>query len=108
MAVSITSIMTFSESRFVKEAIRAVGNLATALKHRREIARLADLDDHMLRDIGLARSDVEGALAEPFLSNPSLVLVRCAARHARAERVVSPTRPVQPIVPSVTQGARCA
>jgi hypothetical protein len=56
----------------------------------------------------LARSDIEGALAEPLLSNPSLVLVRCAARHARAERVVSSIRPARPVVPAVTQGTRCA
>jgi uncharacterized protein YjiS (DUF1127 family) len=108
MAVSIASIMTFSESKFVKGAVRAVINMATTLRHRREIASLANLDDHMLKDIGLARSDIEGALAEPLLSNPSLVLVRCAARHARAERVVSSIRPARPVVPAVTQGTRCA
>ena len=37
-----------------------------ALGHRREVRHLAELDDRMLKDIGLLRSDVDGALAEPL------------------------------------------
>ena len=29
---------------------------------RRDMRRLADHDDHMLRDIGIARADIEGAV----------------------------------------------
>lgn len=53
---------------------RAVGRLAQALKHRREAAMLAGLDEHMLRDIGLTRSDLRDAYAEPLWRDPTDVL----------------------------------
>jgi hypothetical protein len=56
----------------------------------------------------LTRRDVEGALAEPLLHNPSLVLVRCAERHARPERMDARIRPTRPIVPTVRRIASCA
>jgi len=37
-----------------------------AWRQRRELRRLSELDDRMLRDIGLSRGDVERALARPF------------------------------------------
>ena len=56
---------------------------AVALSHRRQIRRLCALDDRMLKDIGLTRSDVAGALSEPLSRDPSAIL---AARfgHRRA------------------------
>jgi len=103
MTWSITSIMSFSDMASFKGVARVLINLFRALKHRREIIQLADFDDHMLKDIGLTRSDVEGALAEPLVHNPSLVLVRCAERHSRAERLVSPVLKARPVVPVVTR-----
>jgi len=44
------------------------------IKHRRELSRLADLDDHMLADIGLTRSDLYVAHCEPFWRDPAGVL----------------------------------
>jgi hypothetical protein len=70
--------------------------------------QLAEFDDHMLKDIGLTRSDVEGALAEPLLHNPSQVLVRCAERHPRFENLDVPRQSVRPVVPFVTRGDCCA
>jgi uncharacterized protein YjiS (DUF1127 family) len=32
------------------------------LRLRREMRRLAEYDDHMLRDIGIARTDIEGVI----------------------------------------------
>lgn len=49
-------------------------SLARAWKHRREVNRLLVLDDRMLKDIGLVRSDVLGALAEPIGVDPSVGL----------------------------------
>jgi uncharacterized protein YjiS (DUF1127 family) len=103
MTLSFTSIMTLSEMVSVKGVTRALINLLRALKHRREIIQLADFDDHMLKDIGLTRGDVEGALAEPLVHNPSLVLVRCAERHSRAEKLVPPVLKARPVVPVVTR-----
>lgn len=52
-----------------------VVSLWTAVLHRRQVVRLLDLDDRQLRDIGLIRNDVLGALAEPIVRDPSHVLL---------------------------------
>jgi uncharacterized protein YjiS (DUF1127 family) len=56
-------------------ALRAVSQTFIALKNRRQIASLADLDDRALKDIGLIRSDIDAALAMPLHSDPSLHLM---------------------------------
>ena len=45
--------------------------LVVGIKHRRERPRLADLDDHMLADVGLTRSDLHVAHCEPLLRDPT-------------------------------------
>jgi uncharacterized protein YjiS (DUF1127 family) len=65
------------------EAMRALsavvaGRLAHAAKivrHRRDLEFLARLDDRMLRDIGLTRSDLRYALTEPFWRDPGAALI---------------------------------
>jgi uncharacterized protein YjiS (DUF1127 family) len=49
-----------------RDAAAAVRWLRHAWSQRRELRRLAAFDDRMLRDIGVSRSDVERALANPF------------------------------------------
>ena len=46
------------------------------IKHRRELARLLDLDDHMLADVGLSRSDLHVSLWEPLWRDPTSFLER--------------------------------
>jgi uncharacterized protein YjiS (DUF1127 family) len=87
---------------------RPIAGLVKALRHRREIKHLAEFDDRMLRDIGLTRSDVSSALAEPLLRNPSRVLVRSVERQSRSERVRHPAKPAESIIPFVTPAKRCA
>lgn len=58
-----------------------IAGLGRALRHRREVMRLAELDDRTLKDIGLLRSDVAGALAESYSTDPSRILV--IRRHER-------------------------
>jgi uncharacterized protein YjiS (DUF1127 family) len=41
---------------------RAVSWTARELRVRRDMRRLAEFSDHMLRDIGIARADIEGAV----------------------------------------------
>ena len=69
-------------------ALRA-SELVVALKHRRVLAQLADRDDRMLADIGLTRSDLCDASAEPPWQNPTRMLAhRAAERHiARWNRI---------------------
>jgi uncharacterized protein YjiS (DUF1127 family) len=59
-------------------------------RHRREVRLLTELDDRTLKDIGLLRSDVEGALLEPLHKDPSRVLsVRREERRGRRRDVVT-------------------
>jgi uncharacterized protein YjiS (DUF1127 family) len=71
--------------RWIEAGIRQVRHLVRALAHRQELKQLSDYDDRALKDIGLLRSDVAGALAEPFHVDPTKVLlVRRVERRARA------------------------
>jgi uncharacterized protein YjiS (DUF1127 family) len=63
--VSLTSI-----DRFFSRLAHSVWGMATAIKHRRELAQLADRDDRMLADIGLTRGDLYEASSEPFWIDP--------------------------------------
>lgn len=75
--------------RLAAAGIRMPVALLRALIHRREVMRLAELDERGLKDIGLVRSDVAGALATSWLKDPSTVLAsrsRASADTARARR----------------------
>jgi len=72
---------------------RGLRKVAERFKNRRDAMRLADLDDRMLADIGISRSDLRDAYAELPWRDPSEVLARRAAerrvRHRRCELTVS-------------------
>jgi uncharacterized protein YjiS (DUF1127 family) len=91
-------------SRTVRTALRQIGGLMKAIQHRREVRHLAELDDRILKDIGLSRADVHGALAEPFYRNPSSVLVRGHAPRCWAQGLARRDERVRPVVP-VVKGA---
>jgi uncharacterized protein YjiS (DUF1127 family) len=58
---------------------------ARALKNRRQAGMLAGLDDRMLADIGLTRSDLRDAYAEPLWRDPTDKLAN-RAREKRCNR----------------------
>jgi uncharacterized protein YjiS (DUF1127 family) len=60
-------------------AVRRLKQFAQALKNRRRAAILTGLDDRMLSDIGLTRSDLRDAYAEPLWHDPTDVLASRAA-----------------------------
>lgn len=60
----------------VKMTLRLVSN-------RIHAGRLADLDDHQLADIGLARSDISRALDVGLLEDPTMHLSKAAMVRAR-------------------------
>jgi uncharacterized protein YjiS (DUF1127 family) len=80
----------------------ALGSVATRLRHRHEIRNLAEFDDRMLSDIGLTRSEVEGALAEPFFRDRAVFLVRWNEQPMRSPLVKAPeaVRPAVRLHPS--------
>ena len=47
-----------------------IWRLVVALKHRRELAHLADFDDRMLADIGLTRTDLRDAHSRTAVAGP--------------------------------------
>jgi uncharacterized protein YjiS (DUF1127 family) len=79
-------------ARAIGAGAKAVGGIGRAMERRRTLNELAGLDDHMLSDIGLTRSDLRDATAAPLLSDPTLALAqraserRTSARFARGAR----------------------
>jgi uncharacterized protein YjiS (DUF1127 family) len=74
-----------------------VARVAKILRHRRDLEFLAGLDDRMLKDIGLTRSDLRFALSEPVWRDPGAALIgRVGQRGAGKSRASS----VPSIVPA--------
>jgi uncharacterized protein YjiS (DUF1127 family) len=57
---------------------RRVGSYAQHRRNRRAVFSLAEWDDRMLKDIGLTRSEVLGALAARYHEDPSALVQRPA------------------------------
>ena len=62
---------------------------ALALKHRHELRRLLDSEDHILADIGIRRDDLHSALSEPFWRDPTTAFAVGGGRPAADLRRVS-------------------
>jgi uncharacterized protein YjiS (DUF1127 family) len=62
--------------------VQVVWQIVAAIKGRRELTRLAELDDRMLADIGLRRSDLDAARSGPLLQDPTSILEE-HSRHLR-------------------------
>lgn len=85
--------------RFVLAVVlNGMRKFARALKNRRQAGMLAGMDDRMLADIGLNRSDLRDAYAQPLWRDPTDTLATRAHekrvnRGARAEgsRVNAPS-----------------
>ena len=79
--------------RLVSGAAKAVAGL---LERRRQLRALSDLDDHLLRDIGLSREDVERACSRPFWKRHpafllSTLLVASNAAPVMSQEICKPT-----------------
>jgi uncharacterized protein YjiS (DUF1127 family) len=91
-------LRSVSHGRTSRGLFRRIATFLAAVRHRREVMNLADLDDRALKDIGLERTDVNQALREPLFRNPSLVLVRSVAEQRRGGQS-SRERTMRPVVP---------
>src|ERR1700730_7306146 len=84
MTSKIVTRMEFTAAPFasirhaVVDLAMGVWRLIVAIKHRRELAHLADLDGRMLADIGLTRTDLRDACSEPLWRDPTSMLARRA------------------------------
>jgi|307.fasta_scaffold1486163_1 uncharacterized protein YjiS (DUF1127 family) len=56
--------------------VQVVRQIVVAIKRRRALARLAELDDRMLADVGLRRSDLYAASRAPLWQDPTSIAVR--------------------------------
>jgi uncharacterized protein YjiS (DUF1127 family) len=92
--------------------VACVARAAKGFRHRRDLETLAGLDDRMLADIGLTRSDLRFALSEPFWRDPSAVLVSRAGERASKQRRAASVPSVAPVrkrlAPPVTAAPRAA
>jgi len=70
----------------VEAPARLARRLADAWRHRHDAAVLAALDDHMLADLGLSRSDLNDALSEPLWRDPTSLLARRHGERRRSRR----------------------
>jgi uncharacterized protein YjiS (DUF1127 family) len=77
----ITSTATPAGGPIARALLAAAGviwarlkQVAQAYSNRRDAAVLAGFDDRMLADIGLTRSDVRDAFAEPLWNDPTNLL----------------------------------
>jgi uncharacterized protein YjiS (DUF1127 family) len=76
--------------------------VSRALKNRRQAGMLAAMDDRMLADIGLNRSDLRDAYAEPLWRDPTDVLAgraRDRRLHRRKAYAVAAQFGAPPIAP---------
>jgi uncharacterized protein YjiS (DUF1127 family) len=74
----IASRSGFAEAGLVPAALQFAERTVRAWRNRKSVARLGELDDHLLADLGLTRRDVNLALAQPLFSDPSAELRRVA------------------------------
>jgi uncharacterized protein YjiS (DUF1127 family) len=65
---------------------QSLKQFADRVKNRRDAFRLADLDDRMLADIGINRSDLRDAYAGPLWRDPSELLARRAVERRTRRR----------------------
>jgi uncharacterized protein YjiS (DUF1127 family) len=77
-----------------------IGSIVRALKNRRDATMLAELDARMLADIGLTRSDLRDAYAEPLWRDPTDILAH-RARERRRYRQPAPLSIVHLAAPPI-------
>ena len=86
------SLSTRALAAVVAAVVRAGRRMADAWRHRHDAAALAGFDDRMLADIGLTRSDLNDALAEPLWRDPTSVLARRQGERRWARRAAVDAR----------------
>jgi uncharacterized protein YjiS (DUF1127 family) len=90
-AMPAITAYSFTVSALLVRGLNAAGALAIrvlrAAKNRHSASMLARLDDRMLADIGLTRSDLRDAYAEPLWEDPTSVLAQRAAERRESRNM---------------------
>ena len=73
-ALSPSFALASVTAALVSRAMQAATAAVRAYRHRRDATALADLNDRALADIGLTRSDLRDAFAEPLWRDPTSLL----------------------------------
>jgi uncharacterized protein YjiS (DUF1127 family) len=86
----IVSSLLRAVSAAARPVARVTSRAVRTLRNRREVLALSGLDDRALKDIGLTRTDVHGALAAPIHQDPSAILRDLAGEgHGAAARMLT-------------------
>jgi uncharacterized protein YjiS (DUF1127 family) len=113
--IVITSLARLAS--LLSAPVRGLAMVTRKLRHRSEVRALTFLSDHQLKDVGLTRSEVAGALAVGWLDDPSCMLAArndersgLVALHRRSELRSHPVRQVavSPADAARLAGACCA
>lgn len=81
----------------VKTVVARFAAFRQARANRRAFAQLAGWDDHMLADIGLNRTTVDGALAASFAVDPSQIVSKDRARVSAGSKDLPASRRPDPM-----------
>ncbi|MDI4666339.1 DUF1127 domain-containing protein [Xanthobacter autotrophicus] len=84
--------LCFAAVSLAGKVVNVAGAIARAAERRRVMVELSGLDDHMLRDIGLTRSDLRDAASGPVLADPTRVLMLRATERRTAARLAAYNR----------------
>lgn len=76
---------TVHSTGLLARVLASLSSLKTVWDRRRLVGQMASLDDHMLRDIGLTRFDIDSVLADPAMTDPTWRL-SLRAREARSNQ----------------------
>ncbi|MBB4952421.1 uncharacterized protein YjiS (DUF1127 family) [Agrobacterium vitis] len=78
VGMALTATLRYGAQQ-VKAVVRIVSN-------RRAAQKLVDMDDYLLKDLGLTRTELEHALSDgSYLTDPSLTLAHHAKARTRAQ-----------------------
>ena len=77
-AASFIAAQSVPQPFSLRALLRTVARPLSWYIRRREVSRIANLDDHLLADLGLERQDVRWALEMPLAENAALELERRA------------------------------
>lgn len=89
--------------------LKGIVVFARSTRNRYDVLQMLEMDDHMLRDIGLTRTDVTSALSSPVMMDPSTRLRVFAVERRAGNRAQARERLAEvEALKSIETAARCA